>query len=132
MAFIKEIVRIKKQLEDLGNDAKIPHGSEPHLTDGTFVDNLEENYQFCVKNGIMTQCFNQVVENDAILVINKKRNNIEGYIGTSTLMEMAIAHHFKKKIFLLKKIPSYKKARWAHEVAIMRPIIINGDLSIVK
>ena len=73
--------------------------------------------------------FDEVEKSDAVLVLNHKRNGINGYIGVSALMEMAIAHHFNKKIFLFNKPPHYKDARWAHEVAIVQPKIINGNLA---
>lgn len=132
MAFIEDIIQFKKDLDKLGHNASIPHGTEPHQEDGRFVDNLKSNLDFCITNNIMRRNFDMVVDNDAILVINKKRNGVRGYIGVSVLMEMAIAHHFNKKIFVLHKVPDYRKIRWAHEVEIMQPIILNGDITKIK
>jgi hypothetical protein len=73
--------------------------------------------------------FDLVVKADAILVLNFPKNGINGYIGTSTLMELGIAHYFGKKIFILNDIPDFNKVRWAHEVAIMQPVILKGDLA---
>lgn len=132
MAFAEEMVKIKKELEKLGHKVQVPHGIEPHLKDKSFVDNLSGNYEFCIKNNVMKKCFDLVAAADAVLVLNHKRNGTEGYIGTSGLMEMAIAHHLNKKIFLFNKPPHYDQVRWAHEVAIMQPKIINGDLSLIR
>jgi len=132
MAFIRDILRMKKQLNRLGHIALIPHGTEPHLEDSKFVDTLGENLEYCIKHNIMKKNFDMVKESDAILVLNPRRNNIEGYIGVSVLMEMAIAHHLNRKIFILNEIPHYDKARWAQEVRIMRPMIINGNLNKIK
>lgn len=77
----------------------------------------------------MRKNFAQVAKNDAVLVLNYKRNGIEGYIGIAALLEMGVAHYLKKKIFLVQHAPSSKTARWAHEVAIMQPTIIKGDLT---
>ena len=128
MSFIKDMIRIKGELDKLGHKVSIPHGTQPHQRDSSFVDNLKENLEFCIKNNIMKRNFDLVVENDAVLVLNHKKNGVDGYIGTSVLMEMAIAHHLDKKIFILNKIPDFRKERWAHEVAIMQPTILNGDL----
>lgn len=132
MAFIKDILNVKKQLDRLGHTALIPHGTEPHLIDDKFVEKLGDNLEYCIKNNIMKKNFDMVAESDVILVLNPKRNNIEGYIGVSVLMEMAVAHYLNKNIFIFNEIPHYDKARWAQEVKIMQPIILSGDLTKIK
>lgn len=132
MSFIKDMIITKEKLDKLGHKASIPHGTEPHQADGSFVDSLKENLEFCVENNVMKRNFDLVSESDAILVLNHKKNGIDGYIGVSVLMEMAIAHHLNKKIFLLNKIPHFDKARWAHEVSIIQPMILEGDFAKIK
>lgn len=132
MSFLHDMLKIKKELDKLGHQASIPYGTEPHFKDRTFVNNLEKNFQFCIKNNVMKKNFDLVAENDAVLVLNHKKNGVDGYIGVSALMEMAIAHHFNKKIFILNKIPHFNQVRWAHEVAIMQPVIIDGDFDKIK
>jgi hypothetical protein len=129
MKFADDMVKIKKQLDKLGHTAVIPLGTESHLKDQEFVENLDDNLKWCITNEIMRKNFEQIADNDAVLVLNYKRNGIEGYIGISALMEMGVAHYLKKKIFLINHTPDYKNARWAHEVAIMQPTIIKGDLT---
>ena len=128
MKFVHDMVETKAELDKLGHEAFVPHGSEPHLTDSDFVENLDDNLTFCIENNVMKRNFDLVGESDAILVLNKQRNNINGYIGVSALMEMAVAHHLDKKIFLLNDVPDHNQHRWAQEVRIMQPVIINGDL----
>lgn len=132
MAFIKDILNVKKQLDRLGHTALIPHGTEPHLTDNKFVEKLGDNLEYCIKNNIMKKNFDMVARSDAILVLNPQRNKIEGYIGVSVLMEMAVAHHLNKNIFIFNGIPHYDKARWSQEVRIMQPVIIHGNLNKIK
>ncbi len=132
MAFVKDMVKIQKQLEKHGHIVFLPIGSEPHLKDSLFVDDLEKNLEFCIKDNIMRRNFNQVEKSDGVLVVNHKRNNTDGYIGISALLEMGIAHHLGKKIFLYNNVPNYNSVRWAHEVMIMQPTIINGDLKKIK
>ena len=132
MSFIKDIIKAKKELDKLGHKVSIPHGTEPHQKDKTFVDDLDNNMKYCIKNNVMKRNFNLVAENDAVLVLNHRKNGVDGYIGVSVLMEMAVAHHLNKKIFLLNKIPHFKNARWAHEVAILQPLVLNGYLGKIK
>ncbi len=128
MKFAEDMVKIQQQLTDLGHEAAIPVGTEPHLKDKEFVENLDDNLAFCITHDIMRRNFQQVANSDAVLVLNYKRNDIEGYIGVSALLEMGVAHFLRKKIFLIQETPNFNDARWAHEVAIMQPIIIKGDL----
>lgn len=128
MAFAKDMVKIRKELKKHGHNARIPVGTLPHLRSKLFVDDLKKNLEFCIKNNIMKRNFREVEKSDAILVLNNKRNGINGYIGISALLEMGIAHHLGRKIFLYNQVPHYNEARWAHEVMIMQPTIINGDL----
>src|SRR3990167_4062096 len=62
---------------------------------------------------------------DAILVCNYDKNGIAGYVGANTLLEMGLAFHLRKPIYLLNAIPevSYKE-----EILGMQPIVIDGDL----
>jgi hypothetical protein len=129
MKFADDMVKIKKQLDELGHTSTIPLGIESNLNDETLSDNLDSSLEFCITHDIMRKNFKQVADSDAVLVLNYKKNDIEGYIGVSALLEMGVAHYLKKKIFLINHTPDYKDARWAHEVAIMQPTIIKGDLT---
>ena len=132
MAFIHDMVAIQKKLQVAGHEVNIPYGIEPHLADPRYTDNLEDNLEFCIKNNIMKRNFDEVVAHDAVLVLNNPRNGIDGYIGASVLMELGIAHHNNKKIFLLNAYPDFNKFRWAHELAIIQPTVIDGDLTKIK
>ena len=73
----------------MGHIAGIPCNTQE------FADNLEmttdnhkENYQWCVDNDIIKKCFNSVVENDVILLLNYPKNELDGYVGASSLMEL--------------------------------------------
>lgn len=78
------------------------------------------------KKWAMKKHFEKIVWGDAILVLNYAKNNIDGYIGANTLIEMGLALHLDKPIYLLNPIPeiSYKE-----EILGMQPIVIEGDLS---
>lgn len=129
MTFAKEMLQIKKILEDLGHLVDIPTDALEIVNGEHNHDNLDADYDHCIKRGIMKEHFKLIENSDAMLVLNFNKNNINGYIGTATLMEIGIAYHFNKKIFLLHKLPSHSEHRWVHEVRITQPIIIDGDLS---
>lgn len=67
---------------------------------------------------------------DAVLVLNIDKHGIANYIGGNTFLEIGFAHILNQKIFLLNPIPDmpYYKT----EIVAMNPIVINGDLSLIK
>lgn len=132
MSFAKDMAKVKNQLERFGHAVFVPIDIELHLSDSTFADNLEMDYKHCVKNDTIRKCFDLIAKSDAILVLNLRKKGAEGYIGTSGLMEIGLAHYLNNKIFLFNKLPSYRDARWAHEVAIMKPVILKGDFAKIK
>ena len=132
MTFANEMVAAKEELESHGHSVHLPCDTEVHLEDSEFIDNLDKDFKHCVENQVMEKCFNLVADSDAILVLNHSKNNVDGYVGTSTLMEIGLARHLGKKIFILNDLPDYKQHRWAHEVRILQPTILQGDLSKVR
>ena len=69
-------------------------------------------------------------EGNAILVMNFDKHGIKNYIGGNTLMEIGFAHVLNQKIFLFNPIPDipYYKS----EIEAVKPVVINGDLSLIK
>lgn len=130
MYFAKEMLRVQKELQELGHEGWVPEDAplfaeNPHLT----TDNHEENYKYCLETDIIRKCFNKIAESDAILLLNYPKNGLVGYIGASGLMEAALTYYLKKKIFLLYPPPPLENAKYTHEILIMRPAILNGDLT---
>jgi len=70
-----------------------------------------------------------IKNNDAILVLNFEKNGTPNYIGGATFLEMFRCFDSNKKIFLYNPIPNNILK---DEIEGMNPIIINGDLSLVK
>jgi nucleoside 2-deoxyribosyltransferase len=132
MFFAKKMSAIKSKLEKLGYKVVLPCDIDKHLEDSTFSDNLEEDTKYCIEHDVIRKCFKTLAQSDAILILNYPKNGIEWYIGTAGLMEIGIAYHLGKKIFILNQVPSPSKARWAHEVHIMQPVILNNDLTKIK
>ena len=59
------------------------------------------------------------------MVVNYEKNGIDGYIGGNTLIEMAIAYHYKKPIYILNSISD--KLGFKEEVLGLHPIFLNGE-----
>lgn len=132
MAFAKEMLATKKKLEAMGHTVNVPHDTDIHVDDEALVDDLDRNLIHAKERDLMMQSFKLVAGSDAILVLNHKRKGIEGYIGTSALMEIGLAYYLAKKIFLLNDVPSHDEVRWAHEIRLIDPVLLNGDLSLLE
>jgi hypothetical protein len=135
IAFQDEILSIKEKLEKLGHEVKI-WSSEIKDGNGRLIPvkeyykirhtaNNDEKWVWDRKAEAILKHFEKVVWSDAILITNYDKNDVKGYIGGNTLMEMGLAFFLKKKIYLLNEIPelSYKE-----EVLGVKPVILKGDL----
>lgn len=139
IAFIDEIDAIKNKLEGLGHEVKLPPlevmdknnqpipAKEYYLARKTTAET--SGWIWDRKEEAMRAHFDKVAWSDAIVVVNPRKNMIDGYIGANTLMEMGLAFHLRKPIYLMYQIPeiSYKE-----EILGVRPIMISGDLSRIR
>jgi len=136
IAFINEMAEAKLELEKMGHEVKMPPMTAPG-PEGKPIPAID---YYKHKKALMSDSsawiwenhsqriidhFEKVEWSDAILVLNHDKNGIEGYVGANTLMEMGLAFHMKKPIFLLNKIP---QMQYTEEIFGMKPIVINGDL----
>lgn len=129
MAFASRMLSVKKQLEEMGHTVFVPHDTQTHVDNPSLVDDLDTNLAHVREQDVMRKCFSLVADSDAVLILNLERNNMAGYIGVSTLMEAGLAFFLKKKLFVMYPIPNHKVARWAHEITLLDPVLLNGDLT---
>lgn len=130
MYFAKEMLEAQKKLKEMGHIAEVPCDTQDFVDNHKMTtDNHEENYKWCIDNDIIRKCFNSIAESDAVLLLNYPKNGLDGYVGASGLMEIGLAYHLNKKIFLLYPPPSPKEVKSSHEIMIMQPVVLNGDLS---
>lgn len=78
------------------------------------------------KAELMHGHFEEVDKADAILVLNYEKNGIQNYIGGNVLMEMALAFHAHKPIFILNEMP--EESTYLEELWGMQPIILHGNI----
>ena len=136
IAFQDEALSVKEKLEKLGHEVgmwplKLKNGKGQLISAKEYykirrIANENEKWVWDRKAELILEHFEKIARSDAILVANYDKNDVKGYIGGNTLMEMGLAFFLKKKIYLLNQIPelSYKE-----EILGVRPIILNGDLS---
>ncbi len=139
IAFYDEMLDIKKKLEQLGHQVKLPpfevkdeNGNMIPVKEYYSKRKAETNDTSWIwdrKEEAMRLHFQKVEWGDAVLILNHDKNDIPNYVGANTLLEMGLAFHLNKKLFLLNDIPeiSYKE-----EILGMKPIVINDDLTKIK
>jgi len=128
MYFSKEMLDAKSKLEEMGHAVSVPSDTQ----DCAVNPELSMDIEHCLRTNIQEECFNSIADSDAILVLNYNRNNINGYIGGATLMEIGIAQHLKKKIFLLHSPPKIEDLRYSLEIQLAKPIVLNGNLNLLS
>lgn len=135
IAFWDEMLKVKEKLESLNHEVKLPP-MEVKDEDGNILS-VQEYYNkrkaetsdtswiWDRKNEAMREHFNKIKWADCVLVLNFDKNDVKNYVGGNTLLEMGVALHLEKKIFLLNGIPdlSYKE-----EILGMKPVVLFGDI----
>lgn len=134
-AHYRNVIEIEKELKKLGFKVKIPGVAKimkkTNNFDVAFYKTWYKNKaDYKKKTQLMNKHFKKVIDADAILVTNFEKNGLEGYIGGNALMEMALAFHYKKPIFIYNEIS--KELGIAEEIYGMNPIFIEGDLLNIK
>jgi len=131
--FAKEMIETKKILEQNGHKILLPEMAEA-FANGKFnkdaFKNDEEVANFKKKYDLIRKHFEEVKRSDAILVLNYNKKGIKNYIGGNTFAEMVIAYYLNKPIYLLNPIP--ERMIYTEEIKAMEPIILNGDLNLIK
>lgn len=136
IAFYDEMLDVKNQLENLGHEIKLPP-FEIKDENGNMIpvkeyyarrkaETDDTSWVWEAKKEAMKMHFEKVEWSDAVLILNYDKNDIANYVGANTLLEMGLAFHLNKRVFLLNDIPeiSYKE-----EILGMKPEIINRDLT---
>jgi hypothetical protein len=131
-SFFKDVIKIADRLRERGFEVKLPDTALRMKKSGDFdvIKHkvwLKDEGKFGKKRKLMDAHFKKVIESDTILVINKRKNGLKGYVGGNTLMEMTVAYLHKKPIFILQK-PD-KKLFCCEEIMGLQPIFLNRDLT---
>ena len=129
MQFTEKMLEARDELIKFGHDAFV---TDLHKALVGKTDEEKEKIKLHQKYNMdaIREFWKEMQGADAILVLNYDKNGIKNYIGGNTLMEIGFAHVLNQKIFLFNPVPEipYYKT----EIEAVRPIIINGDLSLVK
>lgn len=136
IAFYDQMLEVQRTLETAGHMVKLPPPTEPD--DQGNAMSVHDYYRlrrtttdpnswvWDRKADAMHEHFDKIVWADAILVLNYPKRDVPNYIGGNTLMEMGLAFHLKKKIYLLNPVPEQP---YTEEILGCKPIVLDGELS---
>lgn len=119
--FFPNLYPIKSYIENEGYNVLLPSMKDYH--------DLEEKALAKIQNDLISEHFRKIDESDAIYIANFNKNDIKGYIGGNTFLEMGHAFYRKIPIFLMKDIP---KVSYKEEILAMKPIVIGKDYGLIK
>lgn len=107
--FLEDMEKVKKKLEKQNYKVFIPK------------KDIQKN-----KTELIQEHFKNIANSDLVLILNQAKNGQENYIGTNTLMEMAVAYNLQKSIYLYNDLPTQKDL--LQEITALNPICLKGDL----
>lgn len=113
------MAEIADQLRARGHEVDKPNVVEGHV----YEDNLDANAH--LKRGFIDEHFAKINSSEAILVVNDSKNDIDGYVGGNTLIEISHAYAQGLDIFLLNDVPNIG---YADEIRGMHPVVLHGNL----
>lgn len=125
MHHIENIKKAAKTLRELGYKVVIPNPREGEVD----YNQLSPKEQSNLKEGLIKEHFDSISSSDAVFIYNDEKKGIPGYIGGSTLMEMAFAYAQNLEIFLLHPTPHLN---FNDEVEGMKPIGLKGDVTAIN
>ena len=107
IAFQDEVLSVKEKLEKLGHEVKVwplklEDGKGQLISAKEYykirkIAADDEKWVWDRKAEAVLRHFNKVDWSDAILVANYDKNDVKGYIGGNTLMEMGLAFFLKNQ-----------------------------------
>src|SRR5579872_6934347 len=109
VAHYKYLFDIQKELRALGYTVIIPKTAYLMKHTNNFDVNSHKTWykdknDYKKKTQLIKAYFKEILKADAILVVNFEKNGLSGYIGGNVLMEMTLAFHYKKPIFIYHPI----------------------------
>jgi len=86
-----------QQLKAEGHEVILPKFTEEYARLDDEEEMHSESAENKVEDDLIKHYWKVIQDSDAILVVNKKRKGIPGYIGGNTFLEMGFAHVLEKK-----------------------------------
>ena len=125
--FHREMKQAKEKLERAGHKVLTPH-----LEFGDFheIKNKDREFWRKKKAEFMRDHFRKIRKSDAVFVLNYEKEGVKGYVGSNTLLDIAVAYEHDKKIFLLNHPASNQPC--SDEIEVINPVILGGNFDLER
>ena len=128
--FMKEMVAAKNELCELGHEGRI-HPHYEAFVRGEMQDIIErwrngEEATLKREFNYLHDHYKNILDSEAVLIVNLEKKGISNYIGGNVLMEMGQAYVNHKTIYFLNGMPV--GLPYMDEIESMEPICLLGDL----
>lgn len=135
--FSPQIAAAAEFLREKGDAVEVPRLTEKIIAgDIQYEDFLKEKaergdgvFRQAEEGSLIRRYYHLIEQADAVLIINAEKKGIAGYIGANTFLEIGFAHVLEKNIYLFNP-PA--KGSYDDELAEIAPIVINGNLELIK
>ena len=124
--FVRQMAKARDFLEKKGIEVFTP---EPLVTEEFYQEKSDRKTLLKMKPVWTQNQFKKIQNADAVLIMNHEKKGIKGYIGSNTLMELAVAFFLGKKIFLLNAIE--KDHPHYDEIIGVDSTTLHGDLNAI-
>lgn len=130
-AFYKEVLGVQKELQNMGFTVLVPKTANLMKRNNDFEVSHYKTWfgnkdDYKKKKTLMEGHFKKVLKADAILVVNSKKNGVDGYIGGNVLLEMFLAKIHKKPIYILNDLG--KNLPLEEEILGLFPTSLHGEI----
>lgn len=129
MQYTEKMLELCEQLKEQGHEGFV---TTLHAAFIGKTDEEKEEIKLRQKNDMdaIREFWRMMQGADAVLVANYDKHGVANYIGGNTFLEIGFAHVLDQKIFMMNPIPEipYYKT----EIEAMKPVVLNGDLSMIS
>jgi len=127
MEFADKMIAVGSVLESQGHQVLYPK-----YTFSFVQRNLNKQEKAGLKKAkdLIRAHYKNIVESDAIVILNYDKAGHKGWIGANSFLEMGFAYVLGKKIYLLNPIPDF--AYFEEEIEAIGPVVLGGNLSKIQ
>ncbi len=123
-----KVLPIKEKLEMSGHIITLPNSFDAPMREEE-MKKLSKQEHAKWKGEMLRLQVKKIQDVDALVIANYEKRGQPNYIGGATFLEIYKAWELGKKIFLINPIP---QNILEDELRRFEPIILNGDLELVK
>jgi predicted RNA-binding protein with PUA domain len=129
MSSARQMVDVKNELIRYDHEVVLPKNTEQYAEKILVEENSNESTLHKIERNLIRDYYEKIKDSDAVLIVNVDKKGIHNYIGGNAFLEMGFGHVLNKKIFILNDIPDMI---YTDELRAMQPIVLNGDMTLMK